>query len=106
MRRALKLLENSPSADPRRVADALSSLATIYFRQDKAREAEPLLRRALTLRREHAVSEPELAQTLSDLAKVLRRLQLHQEAEAMYQESLAMLSQIETETGTGEFEAV
>lgn len=106
MRRALKLLESAPSADPRRVADALSSLATIYFRQDKAREAEPLLRRALTLRREHAVSNPELAQTLSDLAKVLRRLQLHQEAEAMYQESLAMLSQIDTETGTGEFESV
>ena len=106
MRRALKLLESAPSADPRRVADALSSLATIYFRQDKAREAEPLLRRALTLRREHAVSNPELAQTLSDLAKVLRRLQLNQEAEAMYQESLAMLSQIDTETGTGEFESV
>ena len=98
MRRAVSILDVAKEAEPLKVAEALSLLATIYVRQDKLAESEPLIKRALEIRRQHLSSDhPDVAQTLSDYAKLLRKMQREQEAEIMYKEALLILSKIEEE---------
>ncbi|MBS1999797.1 MAG: hypothetical protein JSS86_25930 [Cyanobacteria bacterium SZAS LIN-2] len=46
----------------------------------------------------------DIAQSLSDYAKLLRRLKREDEAEAMYQEAIGIMAKMET--STGQFTAV
>lgn len=97
MRRSLTILEKAPSGvPPSKIADALSLLATIYIKQDKLVESEPLLSRALQLRKTTLSAEhPEVAQTLAEYAKLLRKLGREEEAESMYKDALAILAKLE-----------
>ncbi|HNN64353.1 MAG TPA: tetratricopeptide repeat protein, partial [Candidatus Obscuribacter sp.] len=47
------------------------------------------------IRDEFSGDDPDLAQTLSDYAKLLRKMQRPQEAEEMYKQSLSILSRLE-----------
>jgi tetratricopeptide (TPR) repeat protein len=83
----------------------MSLLGNIYLKQDKLKEAEPLYKRSLEIRRERlAPGHADIAQALSDYARLLRRLKREDEAEAMYQEAISIMAKMEA--GTGQFLAM
>lgn len=95
VRRAVVILEGQ-NQDPLKMAELLSILANIYMRQEKLTESESMLRRCYEIRKSHRVLDhPDLAQTLSDYAKLLRKMGRGEEAEVMYKQSLAILGRLE-----------
>lgn len=95
LRRALTILEKTAGGQSK-IADALSLLSTIYGKQDKIQECEPLLKRSLEIRRATLSPEhPEVAHSLAEYAKILKKLGREEEAESMYKEALAILAKLE-----------
>ncbi|MEM8930953.1 MAG: serine/threonine-protein kinase [Acidobacteriota bacterium] len=69
-------------------APTLAALAELRFAQGRAREAEPLARRALALRRAEGDDRPEVAESLNDLAAVLEAQGRSDEARDLYRQAL------------------
>ena len=66
------------------MALSVANLGQLYVAQGQPAKAEPLYRRALSIKREAlGMSHPEVAKTLEDLAKVLRKLGRSPEAVAL-----------------------
>lgn len=74
------------------VAVNLNNLAAIHQRRGEPQLAEPLYRRALSIK-QRALGDrhPELATTLNDLGTLLRKAGRHREAEPLYLRALALL---------------
>lgn len=70
----------------------LNNLAAIHQRRGEPQLAEPLYRRALSIK-QRALGDrhPELATTLNNLATLLRKAGRHREAEPLYLRALALL---------------
>jgi tetratricopeptide (TPR) repeat protein len=72
-------------------AESLNNLARLLVEQSKYAEAEPLFRRALTIREEVLGPErPEVAASLTNLAALLRRQGMHSDAEPLLLRALAI----------------
>jgi tetratricopeptide (TPR) repeat protein len=70
-------------------AASLNNLSELYRAQGKYEEAEPLYRRAMTIRQKTLGPEhPDTAQSLSNLALLYRFQGKYAEAEALYKRSL------------------
>jgi len=79
------------SQDPEVQAEVLTVVGDVYVRMGEYNEAEPLLRRALTLRRQALGPEHlDLAETLQRLGHLLTRKGEFDEAEPLIREALAM----------------
>ena len=66
------------------VAVTLNALANVYRDEGRYAEAEPMYRRALSIRESALESQdPSIRETLSDLAKMLRRANRTTEAERL-----------------------
>jgi CHAT domain-containing protein/Tfp pilus assembly protein PilF len=88
----LKLLELDEAiyGNSQTVAQSLNNLAETYQRLDRARDAEPLFRRALSMHEKF--SDPEsVAETTLNLANVLAKLRKFAEAEELYKKTLSVL---------------
>ena len=92
----MAIAEQSGKFEPLKMAELYSILSNIYMKQERLPESESLIRRSFELRKSVlAGDDPDLAQTLSDYAKLLRKMQRPQEAEEMYKQSLSILSRLE-----------
>jgi tetratricopeptide (TPR) repeat protein len=85
------------------MAELFSTLSNIYFKQERFDEAEVLIRKSFEIRKKNLNREdPDMAQILSDYAKLLRKMNRPQEAEVMYKQSLAILSRLEQDSADSE----
>jgi tetratricopeptide (TPR) repeat protein len=74
------------------LAENLTSLAGLQFQQGIFDKAEPLLAKALVLReKELGADNPELADSLRDFAKLLKKLGKPEEAEKHYNRAKVLL---------------
>lgn len=98
MRRSVTILETSSGVDPLKVADALSLLGRIYFRQEKLTDAEAPFQKAVMLRKQHLRADhPDIAEALTDYAKLLRRTSRNDEAENLYAQAQEILASAPTD---------
>jgi tetratricopeptide (TPR) repeat protein len=75
------------------LAGCLNTLASVLFQQGKFTECEPLLERSLKLRQEKlGPDHADIADTLRDYAKLLRKLGRNADAETMYAQAKAILA--------------
>lgn len=80
--------------DPR-LADALNALANLLMLTGRHTEAEPLLRRALELRRPYKHVRPAFATNLQSLGVLLHENGRYADAEALLREALQVLAEPE-----------
>jgi tetratricopeptide (TPR) repeat protein len=74
------------------VADSLDRLGMLYYKQGRYRRAEPLLKRALTIRgQEFGRDHPYTAKSLNNLALLYESMGHYEAAEPLYVEALAIL---------------
>ncbi len=92
MKRAVHLYESSPKQDPVEHADYLHSLGTIQYKLEKHKDAEEIMLRVVSIRRE-ALSEDheDIGRALADYAKVLKKLGKDESAEAIYKKAREIL---------------
>lgn len=92
LRQVLAARQQSLDPSDPGVADAEEELGLNMFDQGRYEEAEQLLRHALQLRLKTLGGEPhpDISQNQSNLAMVLKTLDRIDEAEALYQQALAM----------------
>jgi len=101
MRRAVWVLENAEIPAPLRLADALSMLGEIYFRQDKFVEAEIPVTKSLNLRQGNLPADhTDIADSLSSQAKLLRKTGQVEEAEKVYAKAQQILSRKQQDQAT------
>ena len=82
-RRAAEVGEKSPSPDVEQLHTSFTFASGVLYQQGKYAEAEPLARKAVTLREQALGPEhPELAKSLEEYALVLRKLKREAEADA------------------------
>lgn len=94
VKRAVVMCEKKD--DALKLAELLSILSNLYYRLERYNEAEPLIRRCYEIRKKRLLSDhPDQAQTLSDYARLLRKMQRDDEAEEMYRQSLAIMARLE-----------
>ena len=78
--------------EPLKLAENLTSLAGLQFQQGIFDRAEPLLTKALALREQVlGADNPELADRLRDLAKLLKKLGRLEDAEKHYSRAKVLL---------------
>ena len=88
-RRVLAMTEKRYGADDPRVAEALTSLASLQRAASHHTEAETLYRRALVIQEKNLARNPAaVAETLSDLADVLKDTRQLADAETLYRRAL------------------
>lgn len=93
MRRAVAIIEKHKPQDALRLADALSMLAEDYSRQEKHCDALPLIERALKLRQDNlGAQHRDVADTLNDYARTLKKLDRKAEADKVYAQAHAILA--------------
>ncbi|GAB4468194.1 MAG: hypothetical protein OHK0037_25540 [Elainellaceae cyanobacterium] len=89
------LLGQLRHADSLDLASSLDRLATIYQKQGRYAEAEPLFRRVLQLREQHlGPAHPEVATALNNLALLYQAEGRYYEAEPLFQRALAIDEQV------------
>ncbi len=77
------------AADSSELADSLGSLGQLYYKQGRYLEAEPLLQKALALRKQLLGSNhPDIALSLNNLAGLYYAQCRYSEAESLYLQSL------------------
>jgi tetratricopeptide (TPR) repeat protein len=82
MERAISILEELEPDKVLKLAEALGNLAGVYYQQEKFTQCGSALERCLRLKERALGGEhPELAETLKDYAKLLRRTGRAEEAE-------------------------
>lgn len=86
--RSIAIRERAHGANDAELVAILSSLAKVYIDQCRYEEAEPLLKRALTI---GGASPSDVAEALNNLAVVCREQVRYEEAEALYRRALAIL---------------
>jgi len=92
IQRAVDILEVAEKPDPLKLAENLTSLAGLQFQQGVFDKAEPLLSKALQLRESHlGPNSVELADSLRDYAKLLKKLGRLEEAEKHYMRAKVLL---------------
>jgi len=88
-----EVLQSSTSED-RSSLRSLNSLARLLYTQDRMREAEPIIGRALAIaKRSDGQDPPEVAVDLDNLATLLRELNRFTEAESLMRRALAIWEQ-------------
>lgn len=99
MRRTVAILELSADVPPLKLADALGLLGELYFRQEKFFDSEEPLVKALQLREKHLPKDhPDIADSLSTYAKLLRRTNRQPQAEQLYARAQEILSKRQDES--------
>ncbi|MFQ3616914.1 MAG: tetratricopeptide repeat protein [Cyanobacteriota bacterium] len=89
------LLGQLRQADSLDLASSLDRLATIYQKQGRYTEAEPLFQRALQLREQHlGPTHPEVATALNNLALIYQDQGRYCEAEPLCQRAIAIDEQV------------
>lgn len=89
------LLGQLRQADSLDLASSLDRLATIYQKQGRYTEAEPLFRRSLQLREQHlGPTHPEVSTALNNLALLYQAEGRYCEAEPLFQRALALDEQV------------
>lgn len=79
---------------PKRLLASINNLATLYFKQGKYAEAEPLYQRALAIQEQRLGTEhPDTATCLNNLAAFYHEQGKYAEAEPLYQRALAIREQ-------------
>ena len=83
--------EKGHGPDHLQVANALEALAGVHAKQGDDASAEPLYRRALTIREKALGPEhPEVAELRADYAELLRRMGRHDEATDLKRQTTLM----------------
>jgi len=89
LRRALKLKEQKPDADPSGVAASLELIASLLKRTNRLTEAESMIRRSLDIRKQcFGPDDVTVAASMSHLASVLSSADRFTEAESLLRRSL------------------
>ena len=89
--RALAMREKALPAGHPDIAQGLNHLATLYWRQGRLTEAEPLYNRALEMRQKALPAEhPDIAESLNTLAGLYLRQGWFTEAERLMKQALEM----------------
>jgi tetratricopeptide (TPR) repeat protein len=92
MKRAVHLYETTATQDPVEFADYLHSLGTIEYKLEKHKEAEEIMLRVVSIRRESLDEDHEdIGRALADYAKVLKKLGKDESAEAIYKKAREIL---------------
>lgn len=92
MKKAVTLYEKKEQKDPLAFADYLHSLGTIHYRLDKLEEAEDEFSRVLEIRKAMLDRDHEdIGRTLTDYAKVVKKLGQNENAEAIYKKAKEIL---------------
>ncbi|HEV3200378.1 MAG TPA: tetratricopeptide repeat protein, partial [Bryobacteraceae bacterium] len=91
--KAIAAQEKDTGPDHPRVAMLLNRLAQAVEEKQNFREAEALLRRALTIQRKALGPSPDTATTLINLGSLLQHLQRAEEAERLEREAIGILEQ-------------
>ncbi len=92
MKRAVHLYESAPKQDPVEHADYLHSLGTILYKLEKHKDAEEIMLRVVSIRRESLeVDHEDIGRALADYAKVLKKLGKDESAEAIYKKAREIL---------------
>jgi tetratricopeptide (TPR) repeat protein len=87
-------LSHLRTADSPELADSLGSLGVLYRKQGRYLEAEPLLQKALALRKQLLGSHhPDVAKSLNNLAFLYKSQGRDSEAEPLYMQSLEIKEQ-------------
>ncbi len=89
-KRALELREKSLPANHPDLAASHRLVGRLYFAAGHLAEAEPHLKRALEIRQQGSQPTREVAQSLSDLGSLYRKLARYPEAEAFYTQELGL----------------
>ena len=89
------LAETQLAGEPRRRADALNTLACVYYNQGRYAEVEPLYRRALEIRERVLGGEHiDVAGSLNNLANLYWGLARYAEAEPLYRRTLEIREKV------------
>ncbi|MBI1269435.1 tetratricopeptide repeat protein [bacterium] len=92
MKKAVTLYEKREQKDPLVFADYLHSLGTIHYRLDKLEEAEDEFSRVLEIRKAMLDRDHEdIGRTLTDYARVVKKLGQNENAEAIYKKAKEIL---------------
>ena len=92
MKKAVALYEKKERKDPLAFADYLHSLGTIHYRLEKLEEAEDEFSRVLEIRKAMLDKDHEdIGRTLTDYAKVVKKLGQNENAEAIYKKAKEIL---------------
>jgi eukaryotic-like serine/threonine-protein kinase len=84
-------LDTELSDEPEVLATALATIGETYFNLGLHKDAESLLRKALSIRQSlYSKDHPALPQTMTQLGRVLRIAGAHQEAQEIIEEALAL----------------
>jgi tetratricopeptide (TPR) repeat protein len=82
------------AADSPELADSLERLGSLYYKQGRYLEAEPLLQKVLSLRQQLLGSDhSDVATSLNNLAELYRSQGRYSEAEPLYLRSLEIMKQ-------------
>jgi tetratricopeptide (TPR) repeat protein len=83
------------AAESPELADSLGSLGQLYYKQGRYLEAEPLLQKALALRKQLLGSNhPDIALSLNNLAGLYHAQCRYSEAESLYLQSLEITDEL------------
>ena len=92
MKKAVALYEKKGRKDPLAFADYLHSLGPIHYRLEKLEEAEDEFSRVLEIRKAMLDKDHEdIGRTLTDYAKVVKKLGQNENAEAIYKKAKEIL---------------
>lgn len=92
MKKAVSLYEKKEPKDPLAFADYLHSLGTIHYRMDKLEDAEEEFSRVLEIRKAMLDKDHEdIGRTLTDYARVVKKLGQAENAEAIYKKAKEIL---------------
>lgn len=92
MKKAVSLYEKKEPKDPLAFADYLHSLGTIHYRLDKLEDAEEEFSRVLEIRKAMLDKDHEdIGRTLTDYARVVKKLGQAENAEAIYKKAKEIL---------------
>lgn len=92
MKRAVHLYESTDKQDPIEFADYLHSLGTIEYKLEKHKDAEEIMLKVVTIRRESLEEDHEdIGRALADYAKVLKKLGKDESAESIYKKAREIL---------------
>lgn len=92
VRRIIGILEMTQPDDVQKLADALNTLAQIYFQQDKFDQCLPVLDRSVKLKQQVLGEDHvDMADCYRDYSRLLRKLNRKEEAEQYYSKAKTVL---------------
>jgi tetratricopeptide (TPR) repeat protein len=92
VRRIIGILEMTQPDDVQKLADALNTLAQIYFQQDKFDQCLPVLDRSVKLKQQVLGEDHvDMADCYRDYSRLLRKLNRKEEAEQYYSKAKTIL---------------